>query len=99
MADYRIVCVNKSDVTDPRHSHIVEVGTGIEPTHYQSKWARETVVSAIDTGTHTFHTIGASSGERAEVYTEKCAHCPTRIIRSGHDAVADNNLGNLSPCE
>jgi hypothetical protein len=98
VATYRIICTRKEDVSHPyRHSHIVQVGTGTTPTHYDRIWTVVEVLTAISLG-DTFYTVSPSTGAVAGVHRVNCAHCQAPTIRSAPDAVKDNNLDNLPAC-
>jgi len=95
MVDYRIVCV----LTEHPHRHITTAGTGELEHRATTSWTVSEVRSAISSG-DTFHTIGTSSGKRAEVRADDCRidGCTIKTIRSAADAVKDNNLDNLRTC-
>jgi hypothetical protein len=96
MTAYRIICVTQ-DKPDPHRGHILNVGTGPTPAHYTRKWTVDQVWSATLAG-DTFHTIGPKSGKRASVHRFECTICGRRTLRSGPDAVTDNNLDSLPSC-
>ncbi len=98
MARFRIICTRQEPVHVPTtHAHIVSVGTGINPDHYDKIWPLNQVLLAMDQG-HTFYTQGRQSGQVAGVQKYVCSHCQRTYIRSTPDAVADNNLDNLPRC-
>jgi hypothetical protein len=98
MASFRIICTNQEPVGQPHtHAHIVAVGTGTTPDHYDRKWTLADVLAAIDQG-HTFYTKGKVSEKVASVAKFPCSACGRTTIRSGPDAVSDNNLDSLSRC-
>jgi len=96
MADYRIVCVDENRNAG-HDGHIVDVGTGPSPGVITRRWSVTQARLAIDLG-DTFHTVSPSTGRRAEVEKWQCRACHYLTLRSTADAVADNNLDNLSPC-
>jgi hypothetical protein len=99
MADYRIICTNQEPADRSTHdAHIVAVGTGTSPDSYTRKWTVAEVYAAMDRG-DTFHTIGRTSGRRAEVRKWSCRGCRRSTLRSASDAVTDNNLDELPQCE
>lgn len=96
--DHRIVCTRQEPVAQPNDkAHIVQVGIGQTAQQYQRILALAEVIQMMDAG-HTFHTIGETSGRRANVIKVACERCRRWIIRSGPDAIADNNLDNLRRC-
>jgi hypothetical protein len=96
--DYRIICNVQEPFSVPHsHAHIVRIGTGSQPSQYNRQWTIAEVYSAMDLG-HTFHTIGARSGIRAEVAPYQCSHCRRPPLRSQGDITEDNNLDNLPRC-
>ena len=98
MAEYRIVCTMQvpSQVPNDR-AHIVAVGTGASASNYDHYWKLQEVLDAMGRG-DTFYTFGVSSQKRASVSSYTCPFCSQRHIRSGPDAVTDNNLDNLPRC-
>jgi hypothetical protein len=98
MARYRIICTNQEPVHLPTtHAHIVAVGTGVTPDHYDRKWTLDQVLWAMDQG-DTFYTQGKETGRIAGVVKYECSQCRRIYIRSTPDAVRDNNLDNLLRC-
>jgi hypothetical protein len=100
MADYRIICTRQEPASLPNdRAHIVAVGTTVtnDASRYSRFWQLNEVLAAIDVG-HTFHTLGLTSGKRAEVRKYNCPFCTRTHIRSNPDAVTDNNLDNLPTC-
>ena len=98
MTSYRIVCTTQAPTNvPPSHQHIVEVGTGTDPSVASKRWPLDKVLAAMDAG-DTFHTLGVTSGKRAAVEKYVCSSCRRTYIRSAADRVADNNLDNLRPC-
>jgi hypothetical protein len=95
MADYRIICVN----TEHPHRHITHVGTGTSTASYTKRWTVGEVHAAMTRG-DTFHTVSPSTGRRANVKADNCQvkGCSIQTLRSVSDAIADNNLDNLSSC-
>jgi uncharacterized protein DUF3892 len=98
MARYRIICTNQDPPYQPTtHAHIVAVGTGTSPDHYDQKWTLNEVLAAMDRG-NTFYTQGRQSGRVAEIEKYTCSTCRRIYIRSAPDAIPDNNLDNLPRC-
>jgi hypothetical protein len=95
LATYRIVCVK----TEYPHRHIVSVGVGGTAASPDQTVSVASVRSRIDSG-DMFETCSPSTGKTAEVHKDTCkeADCSIQTIRSASDAVADNNLDNLSVC-
>ena len=79
------------------HAHIVSVGIGNDPSKADSKMTLGQVIAAIDAG-DTFWTYGEGSKKWAQVHKVSCDRCGRTIIRSGPDAVKDNNLDSLRRC-
>jgi hypothetical protein len=95
---YRVVCDNQVPVDQPKtHAHIVEVGTGTTPQHYDRLWSVAEVIAANGRG-DVFYTLSASAGEAARVIVVGCSVCGQQIIRSSADAITDNNLDSLPDC-
>jgi len=98
MATYRIVCTEQEPSYLPTtHAHIVAVGTGSDPDKASNRLTLAQVIHAIKNG-NRFYTQGRTSGKVAWVYVVNCGHCRREIIRSGADAVYDNNLDSLRGC-
>jgi hypothetical protein len=92
MTQYRVVCTIQSDPPRTGHGHILHVGTadgGRQPV--------STVRMRIDAGDF-YYTVSPSTDKIARVDKFDCPVCDMRTIRSGPDAVADNNLDNLPMC-
>jgi hypothetical protein len=97
MARYRVVCTRQEPVDKSHHNaHIVIVGLGAAPAHYDRLMTVDEVWQAIAQG-HTFYTQGPATGKVAEVERFGC-RCGRRTLRSSADAVVDNNLDNLNAC-
>ena len=95
---YRVVCDNQVPVDQPKtHAHIVEVGTGTTPQHYDRLWSVAEVIAANGRG-DVFYTLSASTGEAARVIVVRCSVCGQQIVRSSADAITDNNLDSLPDC-
>jgi Protein of unknown function (DUF3892) len=94
----RIVCVDHANPT--RHEHIVSVGLSSDSKAAEAS-SQETVAevrAAIRAG-NRYYTVGLRSGKTAEVEAFDCA-CGYKTIRSGADAVTDNNLdGGIRECK
>lgn len=98
MAKHRIVCTDQEPVSQPtNHAHIVAVGIGTDTNKADAKMTLAQVIAAIDAGDE-FWTYGEQSKKWARVSKVPCGHCGRSIIRSGADAVTDNNLDNLRRC-
>ena len=94
---HRVVCDNLVPVDQPKtHAHIVEVGTGTTPQHYDRLWSVAEVIAA--TAGAMLHTLSASTREAARVIVVRCSVCGQQIIRSSADAITDNNLDSLPDC-
>jgi len=92
------VCDNQVPVDQPKtHAHIVEVGTGTTPQHYDHLWSVAEVIAATGRG-DVFYALSPSSVEAARVIVIGCSACGRQIIRSSADAVTDNNLDSLPDC-
>jgi hypothetical protein len=89
MSTYRIKCVTKNAAAG--HEHIIGVGVAGE-----SKPLTVTEVYARMHQADIFYTVSPSSGSIAVVHRDEC--CGIATLRSGADAVLDNNLDNLDPC-
>jgi hypothetical protein len=93
MADYLIVCVERRN-----SPYITGVATG--PDGRQNRhWTVDEVHRAIKIG-HRFFTVSPSTGRRASVFPDEVyshgQHVQT--LRSGADAIQDNNLSNIRLC-
>ncbi len=98
MAQHRIVCTDQEPVSQPTsHAHIVAVGIGDDPSRNLRKLTLAQVIAAMNAGDE-FLTYGEESRKWARVHKVACTHCGRTIIRSGPDAVSDNNLDNLRRC-
>lgn len=95
MADYQIVCVARQ----APHRHIISVGTEGTAASPASTYTVAEVRRMIDTG-DSFHTISPTTSAKATVQKDTCQEpdCDVKTIRSGADAVTDNNLDNLVVC-
>lgn len=91
MADYQIVCVERV----AGHGHITHVGISGLP----GVWTVAQVRGSISRG-NAFYTVSPSTREVAGVEPYDVIHLDQTIetIRSGADAVGDNNLDNLRAC-
>jgi hypothetical protein len=98
MAQYQIVCTNRGPYGQTNsHSHITNVGTG-SFNGYDRYWTLNQVLTAMANG-DTFYTVSPSTRAVALVESYHCARCGLYHIRSKPDAVADNNLDNLTACQ
>ena len=91
MADYQIVCVDRG----APHGHITHVGISGLP----GVWTVSQVRGSMSRG-NAFYTVSPSARTAASVEPCDVIHLGQTIetIRSGVDAVADNNLDNLQSC-
>lgn len=91
MADYQIVCVERV----AGHGHITHVGISGLP----GVWTVAQVRASISRG-NAFYTVSPSTRAVAAVEPYDAIHLDHTIetIRSGSDAVDDNNLDNLQVC-
>ena len=96
MTDYRIVCRNMVG-TGSGHQHIGQVGTGTTPSQWELIWSVGQVTSAISRGDR-FYSVSPSTNAVAMVASYYCPQCGATTLRSGADAVTDNNLDNLGTC-
>ena len=98
MTTYRIVCTNQQPASKPpQHAHIVAVGVGDDPSRASSKLTLSEVIQKMDAG-DKFYTKGVLSGKIANVEKFWCGRCSQTHIRSTPDAVQENNLDSLRPC-
>jgi hypothetical protein len=85
---YRVVCDNQVPVDQPKtHAHIVEVGTGTTPQHYDRLGASPK--SSPRTAGGMSSTLSVSTEEAARVIVVGCSVCGQQIIRSSADAITD----------
>jgi hypothetical protein len=97
MQKHRIICTIQVPMSQPhKHAHIVQVGTGTD-AGYSKLWSVSDVYAAMDRGDQ-FFTYGMQSQKWATVQKFKCAVCRFETLRSGPDAVLDNNLDSLPTC-
>jgi hypothetical protein len=94
VAEYYIVCVERRN-----SPYITAVGTGSNPGRPDRFWSVEEVQRAIKIG-HRFFTVSPSTGRKASVFPDEVyshgQHVQT--LRSGTDAIQDNNLSNFRLC-
>ena len=85
-----------SVTTKEPHAHIVSAGIGGHLGAPAKKMTVGEVRSAIAAG-GVFYTVGPTSGKVAVVRNDICKAygCAVQTIRSGADAVTDNNLDSL----
>ncbi len=93
VSDYRIVCVNRLD-TSAAHCHVTDIGTTTE--RGSRRWSAVEMRAAISSGDH-FFTVSPTTGETATVEPYDC-RCGLKTVRSGPDAIADNNLAAMPDC-
>lgn len=94
MAEYYIVCVERRN-----SPYITSVATGTEPGRPTRHWTIEEVNRAIKIG-HRFYTVSPSTGRKASVYPDEVYSYGQRIqtLRSGTEAIHDNDLTNVRLC-
>jgi hypothetical protein len=98
MSQYRIIGTRQESVDVPHvHAHVIIVGTE-KLAGYSKLWTITQVYNAMDQG-DTFYTHGEKSGKDAAVEKYKCPHCAEKTLRSGPEAVTDNNLDTLPACQ
>jgi hypothetical protein len=91
---HRIICTERQTVSEPNsHAHIVKVGT-IENDGWLRLWTVDQILWAMSNG-DTFYTKGKTNDVLASVIPDHCPLCGQPHIRSGPDAMADNNLDSL----
>lgn len=95
ISSYRIVCVT----TQYPHRHIISVGVGGNARFPVRRLTVAEVRRMIDAG-DTFYTQIPTSEKRASIRKDICRepHCMVATIRSGADAIRDNNLDYLPSC-
>ena len=99
MANYRITCTRREHFTEPNgKAHVVAVGTGRSAGHFDTLWAVEEVLQAMEHG-HKFYTQGAESGRVALVEKVVCCFCRRPFIRSMGERSWDTDIENLPHCE
>lgn len=97
MGHFRITCVEWSYRTQRGHQHIIAVGINSAGGN-----VAEQLISVADARTQiaygraTFYTQSPSTGKLATVQPYDC--CGIQTLRSGPDAVRDNNLDDLGVC-
>jgi len=63
---YRVVCDNQVPADQPKtHAHIVEVGTGTTPQHYDRLWSVAEVIDRERPGRCLLHTQSICGGSGA----------------------------------
>jgi len=87
MADARVTCINKMPRNDP-YEGITHLGGS------NWHWSRQEVISSIEAGTNTFHTL--VGGNRAEVGVVNGAH--GKYLRTYADGKWNDNLLALPEC-
>ena len=94
MAEYYIVCVERRN-----SPYITGVGTGSTPGRPDRYWSIDEVQRALKIG-HQFFTVSPSTGRKASVFPEEVYSHGQRLqtLRSGSDAMQDNNLSNIGLC-
>jgi hypothetical protein len=94
----RIVCIEREPVFLPKHHpHVVRVGTGLEQGTPSRLWTVDEVIEAFARG-DSFFTRSPSTDRIARIEIVACEVCGRRILRSGTDAMIDNDLDELSEC-
>lgn len=95
MATFRITCVTSKYAQGGTHKHILTAGTTAPGTGLRQNWTVAEIRIALKNGS-SFYTQSPSSGAVATVHADTC--CGVETIRSGADAVTDNNLDDLPTC-
>ena len=94
MSDYRIVGVNRLN-TSAEHRHVTDIETTAVEV-LSRRWSAAEVRAALSNG-DGFYTISPTTSEMATVEIYDCS-CGLKTIRSGPDAIVDNNLAALPKC-
>ena len=90
MADVRVTCITKPNVTSV-HEHITHLGgTGW-------RWDRDQVITSIVARTNTFFVLDAA-GHRSEVGVVDPGNGRARYLRTFADGDWNNNLLALPQC-
>jgi hypothetical protein len=87
MADLQITCINKQPRDNPYEGIINLGGAGWKMT-------RQQIITAINAGTHTFHTL--VGGKRAGIAVVNGPNGP--YVQTHADGAWNNNLLSLSEC-
>ena len=88
MADYRVTCITKPN-RNSQHEHITELGGNGWTLPVQS------VISYIDNGTHTFHTL--EGGKKAYIGVVR-ENGKSAYVRTHADGYWRNDLLALNAC-
>lgn len=87
MAAHRVTCITKP-ASDPRHEAITHLGGD------GWKHTVATVISNIETNTHTYYTFDGSKASTVEVVKGPTA----KYVRADADSSSKNNLLSLPAC-
>ncbi len=96
MTLYPVTCRMTID-TEHGHRHVDRVGTDTDMGGTKL-WTVAAVANALARGDR-FYVESPATGATAMVSNYYCTPCRTMTLRSAPDAVADNNVENLPPCE
>jgi hypothetical protein len=93
MAEYKVVCVERTPAAG--HHHVTGVGVirGSRPLEHKSV---KDVRRAIKAKEDRFYTVEAATGRKVAVTRAKC--CGEKTIRSVTDGPVPDNLAALSSC-
>jgi hypothetical protein len=93
MAEYKVVCVERTPAVG--HHHITGVGVirGSRPLEHKSV---QEVRRAIKAKEDRFYTVDVATGEKVAVKRHKC--CGEKTIRSAADDALSDNLATLGSC-
>jgi hypothetical protein len=99
MAKYRITSIRLDRLAEPDGKvHIVAVGTGRAPGRFDTLWAVDEVLHAMEHG-HVFYTRGVLSGRVGLVEPAFCPVCGQIFIRSKAGGPEDADLEGLPECD
>ena len=99
MAQFRITCTRLESFAEPgRKPHIVAVGTGRSTGRFDTLWAVDEVLHAMDHG-HIFYTQGEKSRRIVRVEQVVCPDCQRTFIDCRSESSRDADLENLPHCE
>lgn len=93
MAEYKVVCVERTPAGG--HQHITGVGV-VRGTKALEQKSVKDVRRAIKTKEHTFYTVDPVTGAKVPVKRHKC--CGEKTICSMTDDTKADNLAALSSC-
>jgi hypothetical protein len=93
---YVVTCTSRSRATRHCDGHIVSVGTVLAGPGSTNHFTVQQVYTLMAAGA-IFVTVGRMSKKFAVVHRFRCA-CGVQTLRTGPDAVSDNNLDALPRC-